>query len=84
MIIYLEREENEQGDFFVILYSKRSSGPADIVNMLARALDNVNESYSLPDAVGYITAINEVSDGLVKKVLPGAQIDDHINRYARV
>ncbi len=52
--------------------------------MLAMALDNVNDRYSLPEAVGYITAINEVSDSLVKKVLPEARIDEHINRYARV
>ena len=77
--------QDEDGFELAYLYSKKSAGPANIVNMLASALDNVYDRYAdLPDAVGYITAINQVSDGLVKKVLPAAQIDDHINRYARV
>ena len=49
-----------------------------------RALDNVNFRYTLPDAVGYITAMNETSDNLVKKVIPGARIVDHINRYIKL
>lgn len=76
--------QDEYGFELAYLYSRKSAGPANIVNMLAGALDNVNDRYSLPEAVGYITAMGTVSDGLVKKVLPGARINDHINRYARI
>ena len=82
--VLVDNLQDEYGFELAYLYSQKSAGPANIVNMLAGALNNVNERYSLPDAVGYITAMNGVSDSLVNKVLPGAHIDDHINRYARV
>ena len=74
--------QDEYGFELAYLYSQKGTNPANVIKMLSGALDRVNARYSLPDAVGYITSMNEVSDNLVRKVLPGAHIDDHINRYA--
>ena len=76
--------QDEYGFELAYLYSQKGTDPANVVKMLSGALDRVNGRYSLPDAVGYITAMNEMSDNLVRKVLPNAHIDDHINRYVRI
>ena len=76
--------KDEYGFELAYLYQKKNAGPANMIEMLASALDKVNDRYTLPDAVGYITAMNDVSDGLVRKMLPKAEIRDHINRYVRM
>ena len=82
--VLVDNLKDEYGFELSYLYSAKGGSPRVMVDMIAAALDNVNFRYTLPDAVGYITAMNETSDNLVKKVIPGARIVDHINRYIKL
>ncbi|MCR5452862.1 MAG: hypothetical protein K6F00_09565 [Lachnospiraceae bacterium] len=73
--------KNEYGFELSFLYSKKNANPANLINMMGAALDNVLSTYP-EDCIGYITAVNEASDDLVYKILPEAMIRDQISRYA--
>lgn len=77
-----------ENDDFSIEYActKGIRSKTALMNMLQYTLSNLRDYYGDPDAhpAGYLLSTGEMTDSLVNRLLPRAQIEDHCAVYVRI
>ncbi|MBR2275220.1 MAG: hypothetical protein IJ873_04050 [Lachnospiraceae bacterium] len=74
----------EEGFYISYVYYSNRQYPGHVLELLAAAAERTQEHYISEDVYGYVLTMNEISEKLVHKLLPEAQILDHCNTYARI